>query len=166
MNSMQFHPPRIEKSKELRLLGLRTRMSLEENTTQDLWRRFRPVSAAIGNRSGPEWYSVEVYPDSFFNSFDPGKIFEKWAAVAVDKDASPSPGGLEQILIEEGLYAVFSYQGSASEAHRLFRHIYDEWIPSADFELDQRPHFAVMGAGYKGEDPNSQEEFWIPIRKN
>jgi AraC family transcriptional regulator len=34
------------------------------------------------------------------------------------------------------------------------------------FLLDDRPHFAVMGAKYKSEDPSSEEEIWIPIKPN
>lgn len=166
MNSIPLHPPRIEKSRERLLLGMRTRMSLVENTTQALWSSFVPVSKDIRNRKGAEWYSVEVYPDTYFKTYDPGKTFEKWAAVAVESAATSLPPGLEQFLIEEGLYAIFSYQGVASEVHRLYQYIFVDWIPASGFALDQRPHFALMGPGYKAEDPDSQEELWIPIRKN
>lgn len=166
MNSMRFHPPRIIESEERLLLGLRTRMSIQENTTQALWRRFMPISKNIGDRLGGEWYSVEVYPDFYFDTYDPGKTFEKWAAVAVEKRVSPRPEGLEELLIEKGMYAVFSYQGPASQVHRLYQYIFVDWIPGSRFTLDPRPHFALMGAGYKAEDPDSQEELWIPVRKN
>ena len=165
MKSKQFHPPRIEKSKERLLVGFRTRMSIKENTTPDLWGRFMQVSKDIRNKSGTEWYSVEIYPDSYFDTYDPAKTFEKWAAVAVEKSDSPRPSGLEELYIDEGLYAVFSYQGPASQVHLIYQYIFVDWIPASGFALDPRPHFALMGAGYKGEDPNSQEELWIPVRK-
>ena len=165
MTPMQFHPPRIEQSEERLLHGFRTRMSIEENTTKDLWGRFMQVAQAIGNKRGTEWYSVEIYPDSYFSTYDPGKSFEKWAAVAVEKDTSPRVSGLEELHIVSGLYAVFSYEGPASQVYRLYQYIFADWIPGSGFALDPRPHFAVMGTGYKGEDPNSQEELWIPVRK-
>lgn len=165
MKSKQFHPPRIERSKELRLLGFRTRMSIAQDTTRELWGRFMQVSKAIANKSSTEWYSVEIYPDSYFDSYDPGKSFEKWAAVAVEKSTFSRPSGLEELYIDEGLYAVFSYEGPASKVHRLYQYIFVDWIPGSGFALDPRPHFALMGAGYKGEDPNSREELWIPVRK-
>lgn len=166
MKSMSFPEPRIETSKELLLVGLRTRISIQQNTTQALWQRFVPLSKDIANRVGPQWYSVEVYPDSYFNTYDPVKTFEKWASVAVDEDDTPGPEGLEHLLIEEGLYAVFNYQGSSGDVHQLYRYIFSEWIPGSGFTIDLRPHFAIMGSGYKREDPDAQEEIWIPIRKN
>jgi hypothetical protein len=31
-------------------------------------------------------------------------------------------------------------------------------------KLNKRPHFAKMGEKYKNEDPDSEEELWIPIK--
>jgi AraC family transcriptional regulator len=31
--------------------------------------------------------------------------------------------------------------------------------------MDDRPYFALMGDKYKGEVLDSEEEFWIPIKK-
>jgi AraC family transcriptional regulator len=31
--------------------------------------------------------------------------------------------------------------------------------------LDNKPHFEIMGDQYKNEDPDSEEELWIPIKK-
>jgi predicted transcriptional regulator YdeE len=32
-------------------------------------------------------------------------------------------------------------------------------------KIDNRPHFEVLGDKYKNNDPSSEEEIWIPIRK-
>jgi AraC family transcriptional regulator len=140
-------------------------MSYQHNTTVDLWGKFMPVSQNIRHRKGRQWYSVEVYPDSFFSVFNPVQTFEKWAAVAVVKSAPTLPEEMEELIIDEGDYAVFTYRGSSGDAHHMYRYIYSEWIPQSDFDLDNRPHFALMGPEYKKEDPDSQEELWIPIRK-
>jgi AraC family transcriptional regulator len=31
------------------------------------------------------------------------------------------------------------------------------------FEVDDRPHFEILGIRYRNNDPNSEEEIWIPI---
>jgi AraC family transcriptional regulator len=31
--------------------------------------------------------------------------------------------------------------------------------------MDNRPYFALMGEKYKGENPESEEDFWIPVKK-
>lgn len=38
------------------------------------------------------------------------------------------------------------------------------WLPASDYNLDNRPHFEVLGEKYKNNDPTSEEEIWIPIK--
>jgi len=38
-------------------------------------------------------------------------------------------------------------------------------IRESEFMLDDRPHFALMGDRYKNDDPESEEEIWIPVKK-
>ena len=71
---------------------------------------------------------------------------------------------MQSLTIPEGLYAVFPYQGKPSEAMETFRYIYSDWLPNSEYEMDDRPYFALMGAKYKGEHPESEEEFWVPIK--
>ena len=42
-----------------------------------------PGRNEINNVVGHELYSIEVYPDSYFDNFSPDELFEKWAAVEV-----------------------------------------------------------------------------------
>ncbi|WP_371811654.1 GyrI-like domain-containing protein [Flavobacterium sp. M31R6] len=39
------------------------------------------------------------------------------------------------------------------------------WIPNSKYDLDHRPHFEILGAKYKKDDPNSEEEIWVPIKE-
>jgi AraC family transcriptional regulator len=44
------------------------------------------------------------------------------------------------------------------------KYIYTEWLPNSGFQLDNKPHFEVLGDNYLGhENPESEEEIWIPI---
>jgi len=158
--------PRIENLQETKLIGQKVRMSFADNKTGELWRSFAPRKKEIKNPVGADLYSMEIYPDSyFFNKFDPSTIFEKWAAVAVS-GFDEVPDDMETFTIPSGLYAVFTYKGKPSEAHETFRFIYGTWLPQSGYVMDDRPYFALMGEKYKGEDPDSEEEFWIPIRTN
>ncbi len=140
-------------------------MSLANNRTQELWQGFMPQIRQIQNRLGQELFSIEVYNDaSFFAHFSPEKLFEKWAAVPVSH-LDFIPNAMEPLEIPKGLYAVFPYKGKASEAPKAYAYIFGTWIPNSDYLLDNRPHFAIMGEKYKNEDPKSEEELWIPIRK-
>ena len=72
---------------------------------------------------------------------------------------------MEAFTLKEGLYAVFDYKGSSSD-NSIFHYIFSEWLPSSDYQIDDRPHFEVLGERYKNNDVNSEEEIWIPIKNN
>jgi AraC family transcriptional regulator len=156
--------PRIEILKETKLIGKKMRMSFTNNKTSKLWQSFMPRRSEIENSISLELYSIEIYDKAFFNHFNPTKEFEKWAAISVNK-LDTIPDDMEGLVIPEGKYAVFCYKGKASEAQETYQHIYGNWIPDSEWDLDDRPHFALMGAKYKGESPESEEEIWIPIKK-
>lgn len=156
--------PRIKFLVEKKLIGSRTRMSFAENTTRDLWRGFMPRRNEIIHRTGPELFSVEVYDNvSFFENFNPEAEFEKWAAVEVS-DLNHVPVGMETLLIPAGIYAVFIHKGAASEGQKTYQYIFRSWLPGSNYLLGNRPHFALMGDKYKNDDPDSEEEIWIPVK--
>ncbi len=157
--------PRLEKIDAKKLIGHKINMCFANNKTGQLWQGFMAKRKEILNTTGAELYSVEIYKDTdFFKTFDPTKEFEKWAAVNVT-DFDNVPATMETLIIPAGDYAVFHYKGKPSEAAGTYQYILNQWLPSSGFILDKRPHFALMGEKYKGEDPDSEEEFWIPIKK-
>lgn len=139
-------------------------MSLADNKTSQLWQNFMLRRREIGNKAGPELFSVEVYDKSYFEDFNPEKEFDKWAAMEVT-DVKNLPPDMEPLLIPGGLYAVFIHRGPASGGEKTYRYIFETWLPGSPFLIDNRPHFAVMGEKYKKDDPDSEEEIWIPVAK-
>ena len=147
-----------------KLIGKRIRMTLAENKTSLLWKSFMPRRREIKNASSTDLFSIEVYDESLnFNDFNLQVEFEKWAAIEVS-DFDDIPEGMESFTLNGGLYAVFSYRGAASAYAKTFHYIFETWFPASAYEVDKRPHFEVMGAKYKGEDPESEEEVWIPVK--
>ena len=164
-NNLTMMEPRIETLGETRLAGIKSRMSIANNTTAGLWREFMPLRRQIGNAQDTSLYSVEVYEDlDFFSDFDPSREFEKWAAVPV-RSSAYIPEDLQALIIPAGLYAVFRYKGKESEVSRMYHYIYGTWVEKSKYALDHRPHFAIMGPEYRGEHPDSEEELWIPVRE-
>ena len=155
--------PRFEILKEKKLVGNCIKMSFSNNRTSELWRAFMPRRKEIKNSISSDLFSIEVYEQGYFSNFNPEREFDKWAAVEVT-DFNIVPGDMDTITLPQGLYAVFSYKGPASAASKLYQDILGDWLPNSDFSLDNRPHFALMGAKYKNEDPDSEEEIWIPIK--
>ena len=154
---------RIENIPEKKLVGKRMNMSFAANRTGELWGSFMPHRREISNAIRSDFFSIEVYAQHFFDRFDPQAMFEKWAAVEV-ADLHSVPEKMETIILPGGLYAVFLHKGTASSAPTTYNDIFRTWLPTSDYTLDDRPHFALMGAKYKGEDPDSEEEIWIPIK--
>jgi AraC family transcriptional regulator len=154
---------RIETSTEKKLMGMRLTMSLSNNKTGDLWARFMKQRKEIQNNIDTNLYSMQIYDPLYYTNFNPAAVFEKWATVEVT-DFDLVPPEMETYTLTEGLYAVFSYKGAASEGAKAFQYIFTIWLPNSIYTLDNRPHFEILGTKYKNEDPDSEEEIWIPIQ--
>lgn len=154
--------PHMETISAKKLLGIHTTMSLLYNTTGRLWGSFMPRRKEITNRLNEDLISLQVYPPNYYQSFNPSIPFEKWAAVEV-ADFKSVPEGFETFTLPGGLYAVFDYKGPAGDP-TIFQYIFSTWLPASSCELDDRPHFEVLGSKYSNTDPFSEEEIWIPVR--
>lgn len=155
--------PRIEKLKEKRLVGNCMKMSLSNNKTRELWSQFAPRIKEISNRTSEDKISMQIYPPLYYKQFNPTTEFEKWATVEV-KDFEHIPSRMKSFTLLEGLYAVFDYKGSSSDTS-IFEYIFSKWLPASNYIVDNRPHFEVLGSKYSNNDPNSEEEIWIPIQE-
>lgn len=156
--------PRIEHSKEKRLIGKHLTMSMAQNRTAELWRSFMPLRNSIPNAIGADLISMQVYPAAYsFTNFNPAVTFDKWAAVEVSS-FNELPDGMETFTLPAGQYAVFIYKGNPIHAAPFFQYIFGTWLPASEYELDKRPHFELLGEKYKNNDDSSEEEVWIPIR--
>jgi AraC family transcriptional regulator len=157
--------PRIETLTAKKLIGKRLVMSLSENKTSALWRSFMPRRKEIQNQIGSELYSLQVYDPAYFSNFNPTREFVKWAAVEVSA-VDLVPEEMETFMLPGGLYAVFLHKGAASTGPDTFQYIFGTWLPNSGYELDDRPHFELLGEKYKNDSPDSEEEIWIPIKLN
>ena len=153
---------RIEQLSAKKLIGKRKTMSFANNTTFDLWRSFMSMRKEIINTVSTNLYSVQIYPDNYFENFSPNNEFEKWATVEVS-DFENVPDEKDTFELQGGSYAVFIYKGSSTN-NSIFEYIFTNWLPNSEYRLDNRPHFEVLGEKYQNDDPNSEEEIWIPIK--
>ena len=156
--------PRIEQVPAKLLIGMHRRISIAKIETHLLWQSFMPRKKEIIKGKNSFLFSLEVYDElNYFSQFNPQNEFEKWAAIEVE-NVDVIPTGMEKLWIPEGLYAIFVFKGLASDAYTFYNQIFGEWLPASDYELELRPHFALMGEKYKKEDPASEEEIYIPIK--
>ena len=153
--------PTIKTFSATKFIGKKLAFSYSDYRIGELWSSFMPRKHEIQNQLSQDLFNIQVNPTGF--SFQPDEIFVKWAAVSVS-NFDFVPNEMEILEIPEGLYAVFLHKGDASKARETFGYIFGVWLPNSEFELDQRPHFEILGEKYKNNDPNSEEEIWIPIK--
>lgn len=155
--------PRIEILSSKIIIGKSLKMSLSDNKTVQLWSSFMPKRKTIHNIVSDELYSIQIYPESFdFKQFNLTTEFEKWAGIQVE-NLEDIPNEMTVLELQGGLYAVFEYKGLNTDTS-IFNHIFKTWLPTSGYELDNRPHFEILGEKYKNNDPESEEEIWIPIK--
>lgn len=146
------------------LVGKRIKMSLSADRTVELWQSFMPNRKNIPFTLSTDLFCVQVYEHgSTPSEFNPNRLFDKWATVEVTKTET-IPDEMEILELSGGLYAVFLHRGAAATGPITFNYIFNNWLPSSDYILDQRPHFEILGEKYKNNQPDSEEEVWIPIK--
>ncbi|HAS43509.1 MAG TPA: GyrI-like domain-containing protein [Microscillaceae bacterium] len=155
--------PKIIDLSETKLVGMHQPTSLANDQTRVLWQQFMPRRQEVQGRVGEHFYSMNIYATGFqMKDFTPQTEFEKWAAVAVI-DFDNLPQGMETITVE-GKYAVFHHKGPANTFPQTLQYIHGVWLPGSEFQLDDRPHFEILGVDYVPTDPNAEEDVYIPIR--
>lgn len=156
--------PKIVTLKPKILVGINQKMSLTNNTTAQLWQKFMPMRKLIKQTVGNDLYSLQQYNGVLsLSTFSPDNTFTKWAAVEVEH-GNDIPENMEVLNLAGGLYAVFLYKGLPANYAATFLYIFGTWFPQSAYEVDDRPHFEVLGEKYSNTSPESEEEIWIPIK--
>ena len=106
---------------------------------------------------------MAIYQPSHFSSFKQTNGFEKWATVEVT-NFDNVPAGLETFILQGGLYAVFEYKGLNTD-NSIYHFIFNSWLPTSGYALDDRPHIEILGEKYKNNDPTSEELICIPVKE-
>ena len=153
--------PTIKTFSSTKFIGKNLSFTYADYRAFELWSSFMPRRKEILNTIGTDLYNIQINPENF--DFNPNTPFVKWAAVAVT-NFDLVPEGMEVLEIPQGLYAVFNYKGDQSNVAAFFNAIYTEWLPASGYELGNHPQFEILGEKYKNNDPNSEEEIWIPIK--
>jgi AraC family transcriptional regulator len=149
---------RIINLQEKKLIGIKSQMLQHEyQNIVTLWRQFMPRRRELSNLVSNEVIALQDYSD--FGNFE--KPFDIWACAEVS-GYDIVPKGIHTKTIPEGLYAVFLHKGM--NAGETYQRIMSEWLPNSGYTIDNRPHFQVMGDKYKNGNPDSEEDFYVPIK--
>ena len=168
MKTSKYPDPQIIERNVIKIVGKQAQMSLAQDGTQNLWKSFGPLKKEISHVEDSGNYSIQVYNEDFLTTtFLPTTQFTKWAGVAV-ADFNDIPEGLETLIIPEGLWAVFLYEGSIKDFGIFVNYVMSLWLPTSGYALDSRPQFEYLEHSSKNfkESDLSKEEFWLPIKAN
>ena len=155
--------PRIETIEGKWVVGICSPMSAGGIDTAQLWGRFMPRRGEIKQRASANYLAMRVYHSSAGEALTAVTRFDEWAVVEVS-DVVDLPSGMDSYSLPGGAYAVFVHRGPAETFPETTRYVYGVWLPNSAYVLDDRPHFAVMGPDYRPDDPEAEEELWVPIR--
>jgi AraC family transcriptional regulator len=154
--------PSIEILAEKKLIGSKCNMSFANYSIAELWKNFMPRRKEIKDAISSELISMAIYQPSHFSNFKPTNEFEKWATVEV-ANFDNIPDELETFILPGGLYAIFEYKGLSTD-NSIYHFIFNSWLPTSGYALDNRPHIEILGEKYKNNDPSSEELICIPIK--
>jgi len=156
---------KIETIREKKIVCKKLKMSYSNYKPYELWHSFMSVKKQIRNSVTDDLFSISEYSSSFdFKTFSPEMDFDKRAGLEVT-NFNNVPQGLETFIIPAGKYAVFSHTGTAADAPKTFGYIFSTWLPESIYKVDLRPHFEILGEKYRRDDPESEEEIWIPVKQ-
>lgn len=150
--------PNIIELSEKTVIGIKSSMHHNQfEKIVELWKRFMPKRVLIKNTVNTAFIALQEYSD--FNNMETS--FKIWACVEVT-DLNIIPEGMANCIIPKGDYAVFLHKGM--NASVTYQKIMSDWLPNSGYEIDNRPHFQVMGKKYKNGSIDSEEDFYVPIR--
>ena len=151
--------PKIKEYPLLKVIGLSTHIKLnEQHKIPMLWKLFMPRKHELKHLVSNELIAMQIF--SLSQNGKPKEEFEIWACAEVN-DFTDIPLDMKSFTIPSGKYAVFVHKGM--DASKTYQQIMTEWLPTSGYEIDDRPHFQVMGETYKNGSADSEEDFYVPI---
>lgn len=163
--SMEF---KIEKKEMFNIVGVSKRVPIQfEGENNAIIELAKTITEQQKNQMHQ---LADLYPHQVLNvsyDFDDGFLEEKGYLTHMIGYATTKENpfdNLEQITIEESLWAIFPNQGPfPSTLQETTAKIYSEWLPSSDYELVQIP--GISFTKYNGTSENVYSEVWMAVKK-
>ncbi|TLS48529.1 AraC family transcriptional regulator [Paenibacillus antri] len=163
--SMEF---KIEKKEKFNIVGVSKRVPIQfEGENNAIIELARSITEQQRNRMHR---LADLYPHQVLNvsyDFDDGFLEEKGHLTHMIGFATTKENpfdDLEQISIEESLWAIFPNQGPfPATLQETTAKIYTEWLPSSDYEAADLPGFSFTK--YNGTSENVYSEIWMPVKE-
>ncbi|MBU7592572.1 AraC family transcriptional regulator [Metabacillus halosaccharovorans] len=163
--SMEF---KIEKKEKFSIVGVSKRVPIQFEGEN---RAIIELAQSITEQQRKEMHQLaDLYPHQVLNvsyDFDDGYLEEKGSLTHMIGLATTKENpfdDLEQISIEESLWAIFPNQGPfPATLQDTTAKIYSEWLPSSEYEVADLP--GISFTKYNGTSENVYSEIWLPVKK-
>ena len=154
---IKLEPPRLESGRRLLIVGIGARYTSEGSAGMpSQWQRFLPHLGHIPGQIGRRAYGVCC------NSDDAGS-FDYVCGVEV-KDFLRIPADWSRVRIPEHEYAVFAQRDHISTIRSTWSTIWNEWLPSSEYEVADGPDFERYGEDFNPVTGMGGFDIWIPIK--
>ena len=164
-NSMEF---KIEKKEKFHIVGVSKRVPIQFEGEN---KAIIELAQSITEQQRKDMHQLaNLYPHQVLNvsfDFDDGYLEEKGYLTHMIGFATTKENRfdhLEQMTIEESLWAIFPNQGPfPATLQETTAKIYSEWLPSSDYELVELP--GISFTKYNGTSENVYSEIWVAVKK-
>ncbi|TCP69075.1 AraC family transcriptional regulator [Baia soyae] len=163
--SMEF---KIEKKEKFHVVGVSKRVPIQfEGENKAIFE----LAQSITEQQREEMHQLaDLHPHQVLNvsyDFDDGYLEEKGYLTHMIGFATTKENtfdDLEQLSIEEGLWAIFPNQGPfPATLQETTAKIYSEWLPSSGYEVADAP--GISFTKYNGTSENVYSEIWMPVKE-
>jgi AraC family transcriptional regulator len=73
------------------------------------------------------------------------------------------PQGMVSLDIPQGTFAVFTT--TLPNMMEAYDYAYNTWLPNSGYERLEAPDYEEYGPDFNGQDPNSEFQFYVPLKK-
>jgi AraC family transcriptional regulator len=163
--SMEF---KIEKKAKFNIVGVSKRVPIQFEGVNNA---ILELAQSITQQQRDEMHQLaDLYPHQVLNvsyDFDEGFLEEKGYLTHMIGFATTKEnpfGDLEQITIEESLWAIFPNEGPfPATFQETTAKIYSEWLPSSDYEVVDIP--GISFTQHNNPSENKYSEIWMAVKK-
>ncbi|MGE7667770.1 AraC family transcriptional regulator [Ureibacillus composti] len=159
---------KIERKDKFNIVGVSKRVPIQfEGVNHEILELAKSITEQQRNQMHQ---LADLYPQQVLNvsfDFDEGFLEEKGYLTHMIGFATTKENpydDLEQISIEESLWAIFPNQGPfPTTLQETTAKIYSEWLPSSNYELIDLP--GISFTNHNGPSENVYSEIWIPVKE-
>ncbi|MCC0646958.1 AraC family transcriptional regulator [Clostridioides sp. ZZV15-6598] len=156
--------PVIKEIDSIKVIGIRDKVILEDDSLPSLWERFREIHHMVPNTlpSSRAFGICEAAPQIHLLS----ETMEFNETIGLEVSSYESiPSLFVSKNIDGGKYAVFTHTGSLDKLDKTYEYIWGTWFLSTNEEIDIRDDFEIYDERFLGPDNvDSQIDICIPIK--